>query len=197
MTGLPHHSVFHFAGVFDGVAGPGFGFEAGLADGFAGAFADAVGAVLDFGEGLVDFAKKDTIFFDQSQGEFLLVVVGAHVGHVDGEVGEIGAGGGAEGFAFHGAHVADEFAALGEQEVAEMFQFGGGETGLVFLGFGAGGDAGLNKDRAVVDFGFFGGLERLGGDDGFRRFFVGLGALGHRGDGGFSGLFRGCGTLGF
>src|ERR1700733_1359738 len=44
----PHAAFFQLSSVFDAVLGPGLGFEARFADRFAGAFADAVGAVLDF-----------------------------------------------------------------------------------------------------------------------------------------------------
>src|SRR6185436_854966 len=84
--------------VFDGIFRPGLGLEAGLGDRLAGAFADAVGAVADFAQGNVDLAQELPIFFDQAEREFLLVVVGAHVGHVDRQVGEVAARGAAERF---------------------------------------------------------------------------------------------------
>src|SRR5580658_11288647 len=75
-------AAFHAAGEFDGEAGPGLDFEADLADGEAGAFTEAVGAVLDLGQGVVDFLEELAVFFHEADGEFLFVVVGAHVGHV-------------------------------------------------------------------------------------------------------------------
>src|SRR5438477_4331314 len=87
------------AGVFDAEPGPGLDLEARLADGLAGAFADAVGAVLDLGQGRVDLAEQVAVFLDEAQGELLLVVIGAHVGHMDGQGGEVGPAAAAERFA--------------------------------------------------------------------------------------------------
>ncbi len=78
-----HAVFFPLPGVLDGESGPGLNFEAGLGDGDSSAFADAVGAVLDFRQGVVDFAEQRAVFFHQGEGEFLLVIVGAHVSHVD------------------------------------------------------------------------------------------------------------------
>jgi len=174
------HSFFDSAGIVDGIAGPGLGFEAGAGDGFARAFADAVRAVADFGEGEVDFAEELAVLFDEAQGEFLFVVIGAHVGHVDGEVGEVGAADGLEGFLFHGADVADEFAAFGEEEVAEEGEVAGLKADLVLDGL-FGGDGG----------GIQGGRVELRGR--LLRSVVFAGGGGLRGDLGFGGDASGFG----
>ena len=79
-------ALLFLTGIFDGEAGPGLGFEARLGDRFAGAFANAEGSVLDFGKRVVDLAQKLAILLDQAERELLLIVVGAHVGHVEREI---------------------------------------------------------------------------------------------------------------
>lgn len=161
-------SSFNLPGVFDGVSGPGLGFESGFADGFTGAFADAVGSVLDFRETVVEIAEELAVFFHEAEREFLLVIVGPHVGHVDGEIGKIASAAAAKCFAFHGAHVADDFASFGEDGVAEEFEFAGSDAGEIFAGPAVGGDGGGLRN----DDGFF--LDGLDADGGGQAAELGL-----------------------
>src|SRR5947208_2706288 len=85
------HTAFHLPRVFYGISGPWFGLEARLGDGLAGPLADPVAAIANFTQGGIDFAQKLAVLLDQAQRELLLVVVRAHVGHVDGKIGEIAA----------------------------------------------------------------------------------------------------------
>ena len=117
--------------MLDGVPGPGLRFEARLADGQVGAFAQAVAAILNLGQRVIYFTEQVAIFFHQAKREFLLVVVGAHVGHVEREVREVAVPATLEGFAFHGAHVTDQLAPLGQEHVAEMLELGHAEADLI------------------------------------------------------------------
>ena len=118
---------FQEAGIFDAVLGPGDGFEADAGDGLAGALADAEGAFINSDKGILNFAEDLPFRLDETQSKFLLEVVGADVGHVDGNVREVGAA--FEGFGFHGADIADDFATFFEEEVAEILEVGLGEIG--------------------------------------------------------------------
>src|SRR5258706_2657328 len=146
-------AAFEFAGVLDGILGPRLGFEARLGDGFAGAFAHAIGAVADLGERDVNFAQELAVFFDQAEGEFLLVIVGAHVGHVNREIRQVAARGASQGFLLHGVNIAQKLAALGDEQVAEGFEFPGLEAGLIFDGLAGDRDFGDDHGgghRAIV-----------------------------------------------
>src|SRR5436190_1603397 len=72
----PQRPALHHAGMLDRELGPRLGFQARLADRLARAFAQAVRAVLDLGQGAVDLAEELAVFFDQAERELLLVVVG-------------------------------------------------------------------------------------------------------------------------
>ena len=72
-------------GVFNRISSPRLGFKPGLADRLAGSLADAEGSVLNFSEGIIQIAEEFAVFFHQAKREFLFVVVGSHVGHVQGK----------------------------------------------------------------------------------------------------------------
>src|SRR5205823_7523806 len=66
----------------DRVARPRLRLQSDLADRLARPLADAVAAVHDLGQRGVDFAQDVALLLHQPERELLLVVVGAHVGHV-------------------------------------------------------------------------------------------------------------------
>src|ERR1700722_13251246 len=84
-----NQSALKLAGVFDGEPRPGLGFEADFTDRLAGAFADAVGSVLNLGQSAIQFLQQLSILFHQAERELLLVIVRAHVSHVKRKVGKI------------------------------------------------------------------------------------------------------------
>src|SRR4051812_47484532 len=98
--------------MLDGILRPRLRFKPRLTDWQAGPLAYAVGAVLDLAEGGVDFAEEVAVLLHEAEREFLLVVVGAHVGHVHRQVRKVAAATAVEGLALHRRHVADELAAL-------------------------------------------------------------------------------------
>ena len=78
---------FEEAGVFNGMFGPGDGFQAHARDGLAGAQADAEGAFIDADHGFLNFPQEIAFRFHQTEGEFLLEIIRAGIGHVDGHGG--------------------------------------------------------------------------------------------------------------
>ena len=70
----------------------GQGLEPLLGDRLATIGAVAVLAGVDSFEGLADLVERDLFVFDQAKREFLLEVLGAQVGQVQGHVGEVAGG---------------------------------------------------------------------------------------------------------
>src|SRR5450432_174731 len=70
----------------------------------------------------IEFAEQATFLLDQTESEFLLVIVRAHVRHVQGEIGQVGSIGGPERFSLHGGHIAHQFTAFGQNQFTEMLQ---------------------------------------------------------------------------
>ncbi len=129
---------FEFAGGFDGVSGPGFCFEPGFFDVLSGHFADAVCPLIDAFERLDDLFDDFSIGFDECECEFLIVIVRADVGHVDGRVAEVCGIAVFECFIGHGSHIADDFCASFEEEESILLKFSFGEPWFCLFrgGFG-------------------------------------------------------------
>ena len=70
----------------------GEGLEPRLGDHLLAFLASAVGPRVDPGQGLVDLAQGVLVVLDQAQGEFLVVVLGPDVGHVERDVREVPGG---------------------------------------------------------------------------------------------------------
>jgi len=118
--------LFEQPGEFDAVARLGAGVQSGPADGFAGPFADAVAMLFDLDEGTVYFTQGLALTFDEAQGELLLIIVGADVGHVDGHIGEVAAGVVlivVQGAHRHAVDVAEDFVAAFEQQCSVTVYF--------------------------------------------------------------------------
>ena len=101
------------------------GLEPGLGDQLAAFLAPAVGPRVDPAQGLVDLAQGVLLVLDQAEGEFLVVVLGPDVGHVERDVGEVARGVGlapAEGLVGHLVEVAAEPGPEAEQRLAERLQ---------------------------------------------------------------------------
>ena len=75
--------LFQLSGVFDTVSGPGLGFETNLRYRLTGSFSNPVSAFLYTLEGAVDFFQQFPLAVHQSEDEFLLVVVGSNISHMN------------------------------------------------------------------------------------------------------------------
>jgi len=151
-------STLHLTRIFNREASPWLIFQPLFIDRLAGAFADTEGAVLEFGQGAIDLAEKLPIFFHQTERELLLVIVGAHVGHVDWQIGKVAAAAGVQGFMFHRAHVAEDFATLGAKQFTKMFQIARRKTGRVLARLAV-----VRRRRGRFLYNWFGGATRRSG----------------------------------
>src|SRR3954470_12145534 len=77
--------------MFDRKPCPRLRFQPDLRDRLAGAFAEAVGTVLDLREPGIELSEQIAVLLDQPERELLLVVIRAHIGHVQRQVREVGA----------------------------------------------------------------------------------------------------------
>jgi len=86
--------AFAFQLFFGGGAetGPGNGCESFVFDGFAGQFADAVGAALDAHQRFIDFVDGVLFGGNPAQSKVAIEAVGAGIGHVEAEGGLFFAG---------------------------------------------------------------------------------------------------------
>jgi hypothetical protein len=76
----------------DAEAGPRDGFEALVFDGFAGQFADAIGAAINAHQGFIDFVDGVLLGGNPAQGEVAIEAVSAGIRHVEAEGGLFFAG---------------------------------------------------------------------------------------------------------
>lgn len=175
--------ALHFACDFDAVFRPGLGVESRFTDAFASGFADAVGFFRDPDKRFVDLRNNVAIGFDETKREFLLVVVGTDIRHMDGHVRERRRVS-LKGFFGHGTHVADDFSASEKEGLFVFVEFSFGEVGFDRLEWGL-----RNIDRSLFLGDFFGGLlgHLLGGF--FLGHFLSDLFLGHFFGGLFSGFF--------